>query len=142
MTAAPVHWHAFAYTGKGYTGSEVSKGLAPPSFPPVELAHWLDRRPGMRTPSGNPIPESALPTHTFTESEIDEAVAWLEKELSEHVPVDADSFPVSVRLEYSRARLREQANRDVWYGYWSTSGQFVTRVLVACTDTEKSRGCA
>lgn len=127
MTAAFVHWHAFAYTGKGYTESEVRKGLAPPSFPPVELAHWLDRRPGLQV---------------FTEEQIDEAVAWLDKELSEHVPVDAGSFPISVRLEYSRARLREQANRDVWYGYWSTSGKFVTRALVACTATEKSRGCA
>ncbi|MFF9483664.1 hypothetical protein [Streptomyces sp. NPDC014676] len=127
MTAAFVHWHAFAYTGKGYTDSEVGKGLAPPSFPPVELAQWLDRRPGLRV---------------FTEQQIDEAVAWLDKELNEHVPVDAASFPITTRLEYSRARLRERVNRDVWYGYWSARGQFVTRVLVACTDTGKSKGCA
>lgn len=124
---ASVHWHAFAYTGKGYTDGEVSKGIAPPSFPPRELASWLDRRPGLRV---------------YTDTQIDEAVAWLDKELNEQVPVDAASFPIATRLECSRARLREQANRDVWYGYWSTRGQFVTRALVACTDTEKGKGCA
>jgi hypothetical protein len=126
VTTAPVHWHAFAYTGKCYTDGEVAKGLAPPSFPPVELARWLDRRPGL---------------YVFTEEQVDEAVAWLDKELNEHVPVDAASFPVSVRLEYSRARLQERVNRDVWYGYWTASMQFVTRALVVCTSRDSAKGC-
>ncbi|MFK0062604.1 hypothetical protein ACIQTN_25680 [Streptomyces werraensis] len=126
MTAS-VHWHAFAYTGKGYTDGEVSKGIAPASFPPRELPDWLDRRPGLRV---------------YTEAQIDEAVAWLEQEMREQPPVDAASFPVATRLGYSRARLRQQAGRDVLHGYWSTRGQFVTRALVACTGTERAKGCA
>jgi hypothetical protein len=117
VTTAPAHWHAFAYTGKGYTDGEVAKGFAPSNFPPIEVARWLDRRPGLRV---------------FAEQEIDEAVAWLDKELREHVPVDAESFPISVRLEYSRARMQERINRDVWYGYWSVRKQFVTRALICC----------
>jgi hypothetical protein len=125
---AATHWHAFAYTGKGWEDREVARGLAPPTFPPTELATWADRRPGLRV---------------FTESEIDEAVAWLDKELSEYVPMDDESFPISVRLEYSRKRLQERVNRDVWHGYWTKRGQlFVTRVLYACTDTNRSKGCA
>lgn len=133
-TTKPVHWHAFAYTGKGYTDSEVGKGLAPSNFPPVEIKHWLLRLPGLRTPLGSPIPESALPVHTFSESEVDEAVAWLEQELTTHLPLDHETFPVAARLEYSRARLLERANRDVVYGYWSVGGQYVARVLVLCDD--------
>ncbi|MFI0265621.1 hypothetical protein [Streptomyces luteogriseus] len=124
---ARVHWHAFAYTGKGYTDGEVAKGLAPPNFPPTELVRWRDRRPGVRV---------------FKEDEIEDAVAWLDQELNEHVPVDAEAFPIPVRLAYSSDRLRETANRDVWYGYWSKRGMYVTRVLFACSDTQRQLGCA
>lgn len=102
-------------------------GIAPSTFPPVEVVRWLDRRPGLKV---------------FTESQIDEAVAWLDKELHQQLPLDAEAFPVATRLEYSRARLRETVNRDVWYGYWSKGGQFVTRALIACKSTERNKGCA
>lgn len=134
----PVHWHAFCYTGKGYTDSEVGKGLAPFNFPPVEVKHWLLRLPGMRTPAGAPIPESALPVQLFRESEIDEAISWLDKELHEQEPLDAESFPIAVRLEYSRARMMERVQRDVVYGYWSKRGLYVARVLKECTRTTQA----
>lgn len=126
MTATRVHWHAFAYTGKGYTESEVAKGLAPPNFPPVELARWADRRPGL---------------HVFTDEQIDEAVGWLERELNAHVPLGVEAFPIADRLAYSRSRLSEKVSRSVWYGYWSQRGMFVTRVLFECTDRQQRLGC-
>ncbi|MFJ1700425.1 hypothetical protein ACIOHC_36140 [Streptomyces sp. NPDC088252] len=61
-------------------------------------------------------------------------MAWLDKELTGHVPVDAASFPVATRLEYSRAQLQQTAAREVIYGYWSVSGQYVSRQVFPCED--------
>jgi hypothetical protein len=113
------HWHAFAYTGMSYRESEFRAGKAPKDYPPIEIKDWLHRRPGL---------------HTFAEGEVAKALAWLERELNSPkcVPVDAEGFPVQVRLEYSRARLSEKTNRDVVYGYYSRAGLYVSRALIEC----------
>ncbi|MFD4858399.1 hypothetical protein [Streptomyces atratus] len=67
---------------------------------------------------------------------LDEAMAWLDKELTGHVPVDAEAFPVATRLEYSRAQLQQTAANEVIYGYWSVSGQYVSRQLFPCKDPD------
>lgn len=115
-TTISAHWHAYAYTGKAVPDSRIRSGLAPAGYPPIEIKDWLHRPP----------------LQIFAETEVDEAMAWLEKELSGHMPVDADAFPVAVRLEYSRARLQESVNRDVVYGYYSARGQYVSRSLILC----------
>ncbi|MET7363165.1 hypothetical protein ABZS76_32675 [Streptomyces sp. NPDC005562] len=113
-----VHWHAFSYTGKGYTDAEVRKGLAPSAHPRPEISQWV----------------SVMPTlHIFAEDEIDKAMDWLEGELTSQVPQDAEHHPVEDRLQASRRRLDETRNRDVVYGYWSLSKQYCSRGLIACT---------
>jgi hypothetical protein len=110
-----LHYHAFAYTGKGYTDREVAAGLAPPSFPPLVV--------GM----GN-----RKSVATF--KSVDEAIGWLEKEMTTHEPTDAKGFPVSVRMEYSRARLQLPRNNAVIHGYWTRS-QYVSRQLFPCDQS-------
>jgi hypothetical protein len=117
-TTKSVHWHCYAYTGKGYTDSEVGKGLAPQTFPPSEISQWLRRKP----------------MQTFTEEQIDDALTWLEGELTTHLPIDAEGFPVKERVAYSRDRLMQRVNRDVVYGYWSVGGQYVSRSMIECND--------
>lgn len=119
MTA---HWHAYAYTGKGYTDNEIRKGVAPPTFPPIEIKDWLHRRAA----------------EIFPETSLDNAMVWLEKELNGQPPIDAEAYPIETRLASSRARLQETVNRNVVYGYWSRGGQYVSRVLICC---ERS-GCS
>lgn len=113
MTATPTHWHAYVYTGKGYSDSEIRKGLAPSHYPPIEIKNR--KGPGQRLES------------------LDAAMEWLEGELTTYEPLDAESFPVKERLEYSRGRLQQTAAPEVIYGYWSRSGQYVSRQLFPCT---------
>lgn len=117
MTA---HFHAYAYTGQGYRDGEIRKGLAPPTYPPIEVKDWLLRRP----------------LKLYSEPDIDAALDWLEKELNEHPPLGAEFFPVKERIAYSRERLLQTVGRDVIYGYWSTGGRYVSRALILCTRTE------
>lgn len=121
MTAAPaaLHWHAFSYTGKGYTDAEVRKGMAPSAHPRPEISQWVKTMPTVAT---------------FAEDEIDKAMDWLEAELAIQIPQDADQHPVKDRLEASRRRLNERVNRDIVYGYWSKSKQYCSRALIVCTE--------
>lgn len=113
MTAT-THYHAYAYTGRGYKDSEIGR-VAPPTYPPILVASPGGMRQAARLDS------------------LDAAVDWLKGELTSHEPLDAASFPVDVRLEYSRARLQETAANIVVYGYWSRSRQYVARRIYPCT---------
>ncbi|WP_428957843.1 hypothetical protein [Streptomyces sp. cg35] len=117
-TSPQMHWHAFSYQGRGYTDAEVRRGVAPREHPRSEIAQWIGTMPTVQT---------------FTEDEIDKALDWLEGELTAQVPQDAAHYPIKDRVEASRARMCETTMRDVVYGYWSTSKNYCSRGLIACT---------
>jgi hypothetical protein len=107
-----IHFHGYAYTGHGYTDSEIHAGRAPSRYLPIEV----DCTSG---------PDRHLAT-------LNDAMTWLEAELTRHEPLDAEAFPVKVRLEYSRSRLQQSAGAIVVYGYWSRAGQYVARRILPC----------
>ncbi|WP_415949969.1 hypothetical protein [Streptomyces sp. KLOTTS4A1] len=111
------HWHAYAYTGRSYTDALIRRGETPGNYPPIEIKNWLTR------PRGHIAA-------TFTE--IEEAVSWLKQELVAMPPAGTDFFPIDERLEHSRSTLAQTAGNDVVYGYYSTSGRYVSRALIAC----------
>jgi hypothetical protein len=115
------HWHAYSYTGRSFSDGEIRGKKAPEDYPPIEIKHWLMR------PKRHII-------DTFTE--IDPAIAWLEGELTNNLPLDEESFPVKLRLEYCRDRLKQTAGNDVVYGFYSKAGQYVSRALIACRPTD------
>ncbi|MFE0472389.1 hypothetical protein ACFW2V_12315 [Streptomyces sp. NPDC058947] len=108
------HFHAYAYTGRGCTDSDIHAGLAPQGYLPIEIKHTGG--PGQRLHS------------------LDEALAWLETELIRYEPIDSAAFPVATRLAYSRARLQQSAGGQVVYGYWSASERYVARRILPCAD--------
>ncbi|WP_282697903.1 hypothetical protein [Streptomyces sp. CC208A] len=128
MTA---HWHAYAYTGRAYTDTEIRRETAPANYPPIEVAHWL-RRPR----------NHVADTFACSPDGLDHALAWLEGELTRNPPVDEEHYPVLERLEGSRSSLTAtrstptapatQRAGDAVYGYWSKAGQYVSRALIAC----------
>lgn len=128
------HWHAFSYTGRGYTDSEIRKRAAPAGYPPLVISDYLLRLPYLRPSSGNGVPSAARSCCTFRESQIEEALAWLEKELDANLPLGHESFTVHERVECSRVRMMEEFQRNVVYGYWSTGRQYVSRSLIFCEN--------
>lgn len=114
------HFHAYAYTGKGFSDSEIRSGIASPGYPPI-LFNAPRSNSGLRL--GN----------------LGEVMAWLEKELFSQQPLDAEAFPVSVRLAYSRARLQQARGGEVVYGYWTSSGRYASRRVFPCRATDP--GC-
>ncbi|MCX4799660.1 hypothetical protein OG497_38035 [Streptomyces sp. NBC_01242] len=120
----PTHWHAYSYNGRSYTDAMIRRGEVPAAYPPIEIKHWLAR------PANHVV-------ETF--HEVDPAVSWLEGELNGHPPVDAESFPVKVRVAYSRKTLQQTAGNDVVYGYYSKS-QYVSRALIACPRHRANAG--
>lgn len=124
MTAT-THWHAFAYTGRGIVSdAEIRRGTAPADFPPLVVQDWLTRRDRK-----GQIPD----THLFTEAQIEDAVSWLETELTAYPPLDVDSFTIPARIGHARDRLCQRVNRDIAWGYWSRGGRYVSRALILCT---------
>jgi hypothetical protein len=113
----PLHFHAYAYTGHSYPDGKIRSGQAPSAYPAIEIYH------------------QRLRPHTCCLTSAEDALAWLEKELSVFEPLDADAFPVTVRLEYSRARLQQKRANEVIYGYYSRDGRYVARQIHPCTDT-------
>ncbi|MFG2642983.1 hypothetical protein ACGFYP_18700 [Streptomyces sp. NPDC048370] len=111
------HWHAYAYTGRSYPDAAIRRGEVPTDYPPIEIKDWLTRK-------------NAQVVATFTD--VDDAVSWVEGELTQNPPVDQEHFPVWDRLQRSRETLRLTAGNDVVYGYYSKSQQFVSRSLIAC----------
>ncbi|WP_274032563.1 hypothetical protein [Streptomyces sp. MMBL 11-1] len=111
------HWHAYGYTGRSYKDGEVRAGVAPSTYPPFEIMHWLAR-------PARDIEE------TFTE--IDAAVEWLRGALELHVPLGAESFTIEDRLAYARSALAQAAGSDVVYGYYSVGRLYVSRALITC----------
>lgn len=107
------HYHAYSYTGRGYADSEVRKGLAPNGYPPLVV-----------------IPRTGTPDTRLTT--LDDALAWLEQELTAHPPVDSAAFPVTARLVYSRERLQQTRANEVIYGYWSQARRYISRRLYPC----------
>lgn len=106
------HFHAYGYTGKGYSDSDIHAGRAPAHYPPIEIKD---------TPLSGPRLES-----------IDDALTWLKSELTRHDPLDSHAFPVEARLEYSQARLQQAAAGEVVYGYWSRADQYVALRVIPC----------
>lgn len=117
-TVTPAHWHAYAYAGSACSDGRVRSGQAPLNHPPIEIKDWLHRDP----------------LRLFREAEIEAAVAWLEQGMTRQLPVDADAFPVPVRLGYARARLQERVNRDVVWGYYSVHRLYASQALILCED--------
>lgn len=111
------HWHAYTYTGRAYSDGQVRKGDAPANFPPFLIEDWLRRSP------------QHIDT-TFTS--IDDAVSWLEKALVRYPSLDVEQFPVAVRLTYARDRLLQEAGKDVVWGWYAFSQEYVARALIAC----------
>jgi hypothetical protein len=119
------HYHAYAYTGKGYSDNQVRarasrdpdvlRKAAPPNYPPLTTGD-----PGEMQQVARP-------------GSLEEAVDWLKGELTAHDPLGSESFPVEDRLAYSRAQLQQTAANIVVYGYWSRSGQYVARRIYPCT---------
>lgn len=109
------HFHGYAYTGTRYSDPEVRSRRVPEGYLPIEIKDTTG-------------PSLRLPT-------LDDALAWLENELTVHRPADADTFPVESRLAYSRARLQQSAGAFVVYGYWTQGnpGKFVARRILPCT---------
>lgn len=107
-----IHFHAYAYTGRGCTDSDIHAGRAPQGYLPIEIKHTTG-------------PSQYL--HS-----LDEAITWLESELTRHEPIDSAAFPVAARLSYSRARLQQAAGGQVVYGYWSTSQKYIARRILPC----------
>jgi hypothetical protein len=107
------HFHAYAYTGRGFSDAEIRRGLPPSGYPPI-MVREPRGEPGLRLDS------------------LHDAMSWLEQELLDQVPLDAESFPVAVRLDYSRSRLQQERAPEVIYGYWSRSGHYVSRCLFPC----------
>lgn len=120
-----LHWHAFAYTGRGIkSDAEIRNGSAPANFPPLVVKDWLTRR----------NKEGRIPhERVFDETQIEDAAIWLEAELTRYPPLDVVSFPIPDRIGYARERLRQRVNRDIVWGYWSRGERYVSRALVLCT---------
>lgn len=76
-----------------------------------------------------------------TFADVDDAVAWIEGELTQNPPVDQEHFPVWDRLQRSRETLGLTAGNDVVYGYYSKSAQYVSRSLIACPRADGEQGC-
>jgi hypothetical protein len=121
VTATTLHFHAYAYTGKGYKDSEIRARVAPPNYPPIMVADPGGMKQAARLDS------------------LDAAVDWLKGELTSHEPLGSESFPVEARLEYSRAQLQQTAANIVIYGYWSRAGQYVARRIYPCTRSACSK---
>ncbi|MEU8538383.1 hypothetical protein AB0C52_00010 [Streptomyces sp. NPDC048717] len=111
------HWHAYAYTGRSYPDSAIRRGEVPADYPPIEIKDWLGR------------PRTQV---RGTYAVVDDAVAWLESELTQNPPADEEHFPVWDRLQRSRQTLLLTAGTDVVHGYYSKARQFVSRALIAC----------
>ncbi|WP_244409917.1 hypothetical protein [Streptomyces albofaciens] len=111
------HWHAYTYTGRAYPDGAVRQGQAPADFPPFLVEDWLRR------------PPRSIEATFF---DIDQAVGWLETQLKQNQPVDAEGIPIPERLRAARARLGEQVQKDVVWGWYTTRQDFASRALIAC----------
>ncbi|MEU8545384.1 hypothetical protein AB0C52_36220 [Streptomyces sp. NPDC048717] len=92
------HWHAYAYTGRSYPDSAIRRGEVPADYPPIEIKDWLGR------------PRAQV---RGTYAVVDDAVAWLESELTQNPPADEEHFPVWDRLQRSRQTLLLTAGNDM-----------------------------
>ncbi|MFC8276095.1 hypothetical protein ACFUJR_26865 [Streptomyces sp. NPDC057271] len=96
------HWHAYAYTGRSYPDSAIRRGEVPADYPPIEIKDWLTRQ-------RNHV--------AATYGDVEDAVAWLEGELTQNPPADQERFPIWDRLQRSRETLVLTAGNDVVHGY-------------------------
>ncbi|MGA4940602.1 hypothetical protein [Streptomyces cinereoruber] len=90
----------------------IRRGEVPADHPPIEIKDWLRR-------------SAAQVAATYTG--VEEAVSWIEGELTQNPPVDQEHFPVWDRLQRVRERLRLTAGNDVVLGYCSKAQQYVSR---------------
>ncbi|GAA2947961.1 hypothetical protein ACFPN0_15405 [Kitasatospora cinereorecta] len=119
------HWHAYAYTGRAYTDSAVRKGEAPSNYAPFMIKDWL-RRPAQQ------IIES------FTEPDV--AAKWLRGEMEKAPPLQVASFSIDERVAYAEQTLRQTAGADVVWGYYSSTGQYVSRAVIRCLQGKGQLG--
>lgn len=110
------HWHAFAYTG--HQRPKDSEARDPhAAAPPNEIDMWFRK------------PRSMLAA-TFADA--CPAAEWLESELTGHPP-PAAAVSVASHLRAARDALARGA--DVYVGYYTATGRFLVRTLLACPRT-------
>lgn len=107
------HWHAYAYTGHQRPPDREARDPLSPT-PPLVVADWLGK------------PRSML-AGTFTD--VDDAMAWLEKQLTETPPLET-AVPPALVLDYARARLAQEPGDQVTRYY--TQSAYACRDLVRC----------
>lgn len=119
------HWHAYAYTGRAYTDSAVRKGEAPSNYAPFMIKEWLRR-----------------PAEQVVESFEDPAIAakWLRAEMEQNPPLQVASFSIDDRVGYAERTLRQSAGADVVWGYYSSTGRYVSRAVIRCLQEERHTG--
>ncbi|MFJ8668110.1 hypothetical protein [Streptomyces sp. NPDC093600] len=111
------HWHAYAYTGRSYSDTAIRRAEVPANYPPIEIVNWLKR----------PVDQVVA-----TYRDVEEAVSWIEGELTQNAPLDQEHFPWWERLQRNRETLLQAAGNDVVHGYYSKAQQYVSRALIAC----------
>jgi hypothetical protein len=119
------HWHAYSYTGRAHPDSAVRRGEAPSNYAPFLIKDWLRR----------PVKQIA---ESFTEADL--AAKWLRGEMEKHPPLGVESFSIDARVGYAEQTLRQDAGADVVWGYYSTSGQYVSRAVIRCLQGKAQPG--
>ncbi|WP_428950937.1 hypothetical protein [Streptomyces sp. cg35] len=116
------HWHGWRYTGAGFSDPQRRRGEASSSYPPFEIAAFLDRRPD---------------TILWTFEEPPKAVDWLKQAGTDHPPLDEAAFPLDTRLEYAQRTLSQEVGADVIWGYYARGQTYVALALIACPRPDR-----
>ena len=106
------HYHAYAYTGAQYPDTHVRSGRAPKQYLPIEIKDTAG-------------PNTRLNT-------LDDALTWIEKELTTHEPDTTSPAPLAARLTYARTTLQQTAPGYLVYGYWTRTQQYAARRILRC----------
>ncbi|MFE2245220.1 hypothetical protein [Streptomyces lavendulae] len=112
------HWHGFAWTGHERPADNVRTDPSQPT-PPLEIADWL-KKPARHVAA----------TFDNTPAGAKEASAWMRAGAEEHVYLSEESFSLDERMSYVDDDLSRGA--DAVWGYYSKTGRYVSRALVAC----------
>jgi hypothetical protein len=65
---------------------------------------------------------------------------WLRGEMERHPPLDSELFSIDTRVGYAEQTLRQDTGADVVWGYYSTSGQYVSRAVIRCLQGKAQPG--
>ncbi|GAA3626158.1 hypothetical protein ACG5V6_18070 [Streptomyces chitinivorans] len=131
------HWHGFGpwvgsgteYAGEGprrpgsTPGDPRTQAFLASAVPPTMTGHWLLRR------------AQAARGRTWTE--VEAAVAWLEKNHADNPPKardDGGRSYVGVETKAGYARDALPRGVDVTWGYWTASGSMASFSVVCCPN--------